>query len=217
MTLYDISVPIANGMPVWPGDPEVALRQVESIQAGAEANVSQIQMSVHTGTHIDAPKHFFDAGSATDQIPLRKLMGPTLVMVIESKAAVISAQLLRNHPEFNALQMAKKVLFKTRNSNYWHSTAQFQTAYVGVDASGARLLADLGLELVGVDYLSVAPFRETDEPHQILLEKSVVLLEGIDLSAAPAGWYELLCLPLALADCEGAPARAVLRTLPADK
>lgn len=209
---YDISIPITSEMIIWPGDSKVTIRQVSAIKEGADSNVSQLRMSVHTGTHIDAPKHFVDDGKTIDQIPLGKLTGPSLVMEIGQTISIITRNVLLKHSAFHRLEQAKKVLFKTRNSLLWHEGGKiFKKNYVGLDSSAAQLLADMDFDLVGVDYLSIAPFNETEAPHQILLEKEVVLLEGIDLSGIPQGFYELFCLPLLLQNCEGSPARAILR------
>lgn len=212
-TLYDITVPVSSGMLIWPGDPQVEVSQVSAIAQGAESNVSQLRMSVHTGTHIDAPKHFLDDGITIEQIDLQKLIGPVFVMVIGDEIPVITKETLEQHPAFTALGKVRKVLFKTANSTFWPgSSNEFQQDYVGLDHTAAQLLADLGMELVGVDYLSIAPYNETEAPHKILLEKEVVLLEGIDLSKVTEGHYDMVCLPLLLNGSEGAPARVILKS-----
>ncbi len=209
--IYDISLPISMKMPVWPGDPKVTVRQVASLEKGDEANISQIRMSVHTGTHIDAPRHFFDNGKTVDQIPLEKLIGEVLVVDVGEGVSVISDAVLKQCAQFNDLETASKVLFKTKNSNFWkEAPAYFHQDFVGIDTSGAEFLADLNLDLIGVDYLSIAPFTDTDRPHQILLKKEILLLEGINLADVPAGRYNLYCLPLNIEQCEGAPARVIL-------
>jgi arylformamidase len=209
--IIDITVPIKPGMTVWPGDPPVEVDRVCAISQGDESNVSRLRMSVHTGTHIDAPRHFLEDGKTIEQIPLEKLTGQAYVMVIGDDISVISKATLEHHPAYNALLKVRKVLFKTGNSMFWpDGTDEFQQNYVGLDASAAQFLAELGMDLVGVDYLSIAPFDETKEPHQILLSKEVVLLEGIDLSEVQEGYYDLYCLPLLLEGSEGAPARAIL-------
>ena len=210
---YDITVPISQDMLIWPGDPKVTLRQVSSISKGAESNITQLRMSVHTGTHIDAPKHFLDDGNTIDRISLEQLIGPVFVMVFEEEISLITKETITKHKDFDILSDIKKVLFKTRNSRLWHSDSKaFRKDFVGLDHSAAQLLADLGMELVGVDYLSIATFNETEEPHKILLEQGVVLLEGIDLTGVPQGSYELFCLPLLLQGCEGSPARVILKS-----
>jgi arylformamidase len=198
-------------MPVWPGDPKVALRRLSKIKDGEMSNVSQIRMSVHTGTHIDAPKHFIEMGSTVEEIPLEKMLGRTLVMEIPDTTEVISEQVLMSHPQREALEQANKVLFKTKNSTLWNSSeGLFDEDYVGIDTSGATFLSKLPLDLIGVDYLSIASYNDTTKPHLILLEKEIVLLEGIDLSKVKEGEYTLYCLPLLISGCEGSPARAIL-------
>jgi arylformamidase len=211
MRIYDISVPITPSMPTWPGDPPIELRLDSAIAAGDTANVSRLSMGVHTGTHIDAPKHFIDDGKTIGWIPLIKLIGEVLVLVVDSKETVISEQVLITHPGCGLLKSASKVLFRTRNSLLWQTHPHtFIKDYVGIDRSGAIFLNQFKLDLIGIDYLSIAPYEETDGPHQILLANETVLLEGLDLSDVPGGNYELFCLPLRLPDCEGAPARVIL-------
>ena len=211
MKIFDISLPINPRMAVWPGDPPVKLQQLSAIAHGANANVSQIEMSVHTGTHIDAPNHFIDSGKTIDELPLEKLIGQVLVMEIDHKVDIITESVLEKHPDGDLLKTAKKVLFKTRNSSLWkvHPT-EFQSDYVGINKSGASYLAKMTLDLIGMDYLSVTSFTDTVEPHQILLAKGIIMLEGIDLSGVSGGLYQLYCLPLNIEGCDGAPARAIL-------
>ena len=209
--MIDITIPITSSTPVWPGDPKPTVRQVSSIEAGDESNVTQIRMSVHTGTHIDAPKHFFKQGITIDQIPLSKLVGDALVVQIVNEVNIITAEVLSSHPQIDAIRCAKKILFRTKNSLLWQKyPAQFITEYVGIDTSGAEFLATFDLDLIGIDYLSIAPFHDLNIPHQILLAKGVVLLEGIDLSQVSDGIYRLMCLPLKITAVEGAPVRAIL-------
>ncbi len=211
MKVIDISLPLSPGLPVWPGDPSLELVQVSSISEGEIANVSRIAMSVHSGTHIDAPKHFIDGGKTVDRIPLTKLMGKALVIQMDDGVSVITEQVLRAHPDQDLLRKATKVLFRTRNSRLWQNPTQdFIEDFVAIDASGAAYLNTLNLDLIGIDYLSIAPFDQPTAPHEILLSGGTVLLEGLDLSQVESGDYEIICLPLKLTGCEGAPARAVL-------
>lgn len=211
MKIYDISLPISPSLPLWPGDPCVQLRQVSAISSGATANVSWIGMGVHTGTHIDAPKHFIDSGLTIEQIPLEKMIGKALLLEIDSTEGVISERVLESHPKRALLEKATKVLFRTRNSNFWaEGITDFRQDHIGIDTSGARFLSKLKLDLVGIDYLSVAPFAETRPPHLALLSENIIILEGIDLSQVPQGEYDLYCLPLLIPGCEGSPSRAIL-------
>ena len=209
--IYDISLPITPEMAVWPGDPKVTIRRVASLEKGDESNISQIRMSVHTGTHIDAPLHFIREGKSIGEVPLEQLVGEAVVLAVPDKVDVISREVLEGLPGLDALQTIKKVLFKTRNSRSGLVEAhEFNKDFVGLDSSGAQLLSGFDLDLVGVDYLSIASYHDTDRPHEILLEREVVLLEGLNLAEVPEGLYGLYCLPINLAGCEGAPARAIL-------
>lgn len=207
MRFYDITVPIENDMPVWPGDPPVRVVQVSSIAKGANANVSSLACGVHVGTHVDAPHHFLDGASTVEAMPLEALIGKAYVADLR-RAAVIDA---------TSLQRARipprtvRLLLRTRNSEIWkRGERKFQTDFVGVDASGAEWLVQRKVKLVGVDYLSVAPYGNSRPTHEILLGAGVVILEGVDLSRVPPGGYTLYCLPMKLAGSDGAPARAIL-------
>lgn len=209
--IYDISLPITPEMAVWSGDPKVTLRRVNSLDKGDSSNVTQIRMSVHTGTHIDAPLHFLKNGKSIGEIPLQKLTGKAFVMEMGEEVEVITQSVLEKHPQNEVLKTSSKVLFKTRNSSHLESWGSaFQKDYAALDSSGAKYLAQFDLDLIGVDYLSVAAYNDIKIPHQVLLEREIVLLEGINLAEVPAGIYDLYCLPMNLAECEGAPARVIL-------
>jgi len=211
MKIYDITLPISPDMAVWPGDPSVEIQQLSSIDNGEEANVSQIRLSVHTGTHIDAPKHFLQEAGSIDTLPIEKLMGEALVLSIDDKVDVIDEKTLKNHPNVDDLVNCRKVLFKTRNSQYWEENrTTFNENYIGLNTSAAAFLAELNLDLIGVDYLSIAAYTDSEAPHKILLGKKIILLEGINLHNVLPGTYNLICLPLPIVESDGAPARAIL-------
>jgi len=207
MRLYDITVPVENGMRVWPGDPAVRLDRVASIAQGAHANVSSLSCGVHVGTHVDAPVHFLDGGPAVEAMPLDALIGRAFVADLR-RATRIDAEAL---DKARIPPRVQRILFRTRNSEFWRRGEKtFQTGFVAVDASGAEWLVRRKVRLVGVDYLSVAPYKDSRATHQILLGAGVVILEGVDLSRVPSGAYQLYCLPMKLVGSDGAPARAVL-------
>jgi len=211
MRIYDISIPISPSMAVWPGDPPVKISQLSSIKQGDDSNTSQLSLCVHTGTHIDAPKHFLQGSESIDKLPLEKLMGEVLVMQLMNDVDVIDDKSLKSHPKLDDLLHCSKVLFKTRNSQNWENNQnKFTDKYVGLNTSAAAFLAELNLDLIGVDYLSIATYDDSEKPHKILLNKEIVLLEGINLHDVHPGIYNLFCLPLPIVDCDGAPARVIL-------
>jgi len=208
MRIYDITVPLSPSLPVYPGDPAVAITPVAQLQWGDAANVSRLTLSSHTGTHLDAPRHFFHTGLAIDGIAPHVLMGPARVCAFPDATTHLTADDLWPL----GLAGTRRLLFKTPNSALWERTG-FQTNYVALTESAARLLVDLGVQLVGIDYLSVDAFERQDFPvHRVLLGAGVLILEGLDLRTVAPGDYELLALPLLLQDGDGAPARAILRT-----
>ena len=204
--IYDISVPIRSGGLVYPGNPEVEITLEQAVAKGAGANVSSIRFGSHTGTHADAARHFFDDGQSVDRIPLERLIGPALLLSFPDDLRAIGAADLRNHD----LKGRTRILLRTRNSALL-SQKEFVRDYTYLAPDGAQYLVDNGVELVGVDYLSIEQFHSGHhKTHRILLERSVVILEGLDLSVPAPGEYELICLPLRIEGCDGAPARAVL-------
>jgi arylformamidase len=204
--IYDISVPIHSGGLVYPGNPEVEITLQQAVAKGAGANVSSIRFGSHTGTHADAARHFFDDGQSVDRIPLERLIGPALLLSFPDDLRAISAADLRNHD----LKGRTRILLRTRNSALL-SQKEFVRDYTYLAPDGAQYLVDNGVELVGIDYLSIEQFHSGHhKTHRILLERSVVILEGLDLSVPAPGEYELICLPLRIEGCDGAPARAVL-------
>ena len=204
--IYDISVPIRSGGIVYPGNPEIDITLQQAVAKGAGANVSAIRFGSHTGTHADASRHFFDDGQPVDQIPLDRLIGPALLVSFPDNVRAIGAAELKAHD----LRGRTRILLRTRNSALL-SQKQFAPDYTYLAPDGAEYLVDKGVELVGIDYLSIEQFHSGHHrTHRTLLAKSVVILEGLDLSAPPPGEYQLICLPLRIEGCDGAPARAVL-------
>lgn len=208
MHIYDISLPISPGMPVWPGDPSVILERVKKIEEGANSNVSHLSLSAHTGTHVDAPYHFLGGDSPTiDRLPLKLLTGRAYVLHLPD-VDLITASVLE---KAEIPPRTRRLLLKTRNSDYWLNPGlSFQTDFVAISPDGAHHLVERGVKLVGIDYLSVAPYGDSRPTHQVLLKAGVVLLEGLDLSKVSQGRYTLHCLPLKLVGSDGAPARAIL-------
>lgn len=210
MRIYDATVPIAETLPVWPGDPPVRIERVQSISRGDAANVSRLHLGSHTGTHVDAPHHFVSQGLTVDRLPLELLVGPAVVADVEPKG-----NLAIDVPDLASIQLPKdttRVLLRTRNSLLWksHQTG-FERNYVHLSIPAARWLVQRGIRLIGADYLSVeAPDVDEHRVHHTLLGAGVVIVEGLDLSQVPAGPCQLICLPLKIKGGDGAPARVLL-------
>lgn len=191
----DISLPIGPEMPVWPGDPRVVVEPISRVEDGDVAAVSRLALGTHTGTHVDPPAHFVPGGLTVDGLPLELLVGPAVV-IDAAGGAPIDARLLE---ALGVPPGTARLLLRT----------QAATGLVTLD--GAEWLVDRGVRLVGVDTLSIEPETDDYPVHRVLLGGGVIIVEGLDLTAAPPGPYELLCLPLRVAGGDGAPARAVLR------
>jgi arylformamidase len=211
--IYDLSVPISVNLPTYPGDPRVEIDDWSSLANGDGANVTGLRFGAHTGTHVDAPAHFIEGAKKVESLSLDVLIGEAQVIQVPNDRLTIDETFVAA----NCQSGTKRVLFKTRNSAFWtKDPTDFREDFTYVEPAAAQWLVDHGARLVGVDYLSVEKFHSQDHVvHRTLLAHEVIILEGLNLSEVPAGKYELICLPLRLRTNlgDGAPARAVLRTL----
>lgn len=200
----DVSIPLRVGMPQWPDDTPARFHRIMEVAKGDRFTLTIASMTVHTGTHVDAPAHYIPGGSTIDAMPADAMAGQARVIEIHDPAAIRKAEL-----SGQAIAKGERVLFKTRNSARCWKTDEFVADAVELTDDAARFLADTGVRCVGIDYMSVG----SDEAHRILLGAGVWCIEWLNLEDAPAGACEFLCLPLRVAGAEGAPARALLRPL----
>ncbi len=211
MKIYDVSVPVSSETPVYEGDPSVDIKLKLSIENGDDANVSQICMGVHTGTHVDAPNHFIGGTKKVIDLDLETLIGKCRVVELDDDVMSIEPEHVED------LSGVERVLFKTRNSEFWtHFELGFRKDFTYISPAAANVLVKKGLKLVGIDYLSVEAFdAESPETHITLLKNEVIILEGLDLRKVTTGDYELICLPLKISGGagDGSPSRTVLRTI----
>jgi arylformamidase len=206
MKLIDISVPLDDKLASYPGNTPFSIEPIKRIARGDSSNVSTLHMSAHSGTHVDAPRHFFDSAPGTEALSLEMLIGRTRVIEIPTRKAVTWEDLA-------AFDLSEDVrlLLKTSNSRLWGSP-EFHSEFIGLTESAARHLVDHGVKLVGVDYLSVEVFHTPGAPaHHVLLGAGTVVIEGLNLRDVDPGVYDMFCLPLRVSGCDGAPARVVLR------
>jgi arylformamidase len=208
MTLYDISLGLSPDLPVWPGDQRIILEQVESMDRGAHANVTRFTMSAHAGTHVDAPHHFLNDHRTVEQLPLDILTGKCFVLDLSALAGHITAEDLA---KAEIPPDTIRLLVKTKNSAHWLSEERvFFEEFQAITEEGALWLVEHGIRLVGVDYLSVAPYKQSVPTHTVLLKAGIIVLEGVNLSGVHQGEFELCCLPMKLVGSDGAPARVIL-------
>ena len=209
MPIYDVTVAISEDVPIYKGDPGVEVSPFKSIAGGDSANVSQISFGVHTGTHVDAPNHFVEGGKRVHEIDPEKLMGPCRVVAIGDEVIAIEPE------HVGDITGVERVIFKTRNSQFWSEPERgFRSDFSYLTPATAKLLVENGVVLVGIDYLSIEKSGSPGHPvHVTLLEKEIVILEGLDLRKVSGGDYELICMPLKYigAGGDGAPARTFLR------
>ena len=206
--IYDVTVPITNTMPVWPGDPAVQLLPKSHLSRDKSHTVrlTSIEMGSHTGTHLDAPYHFVEGGRQLHEIPLEQLIGKATVFEVPGVRSIGRGDLERL--KWDGVE---KVLFKTDNSKHWQDN-KFYEDFVYLEPEGAEFLVELGIRLAGIDYLSIDKFKSEKHPtHFVLLRKNVVILEGLNLNSVPPGEYTLFALPLNLSGADGAPTRVILK------
>lgn len=207
----DISVPVRNGMVHWPGDPPFQLERTMRQEKGDVCTLSRITLSVHTGTHMDAPLHFIPNAPTIDSMPIDATVGRARVIAIRDRKAIHREELLEHE-----IVDTERILFKTGNSDHAWNSDEFDEDFIYIARDAAEYLAEIGVRCVGVDYLSVGGYKQDAiETHQALLGAGVWVVEGLNLSGIEPGDYEMVCLPLKLVDAEGAPARAILRSIEA--
>ena len=200
-------MPLRAGMVRWPGDPEVRIQQVADMAAGDVCNLTHIDMSAHTGTHMDAPRHFTADGVSMSAWKAEDTVGRCRVVEISDPVAIRAEEVMACAPRAGEI-----LLFKTRNSALTGEGFCEEFVYLAADA--ARVLAEARVRTVGIDYLSIGGFaNDLVETHVIVLGAGIWVIEGLCLAGVAAGEYELCCLPLKIEGADGAPARALLRKI----
>jgi arylformamidase len=207
MKIYDISLALSANTTRWVTAQPFELIERKRMSKGDANNSSSMHTSVHAGTHMDAPFHFVPDGLTIEKLSLDLFIGPARVCAVQPGTRITATDVAKA-----GVQGETRVLFKTRNSALLR-TGVYDASFAPFSVDGARALVDLGVKLVGLDYLSAAAADEQVPVHRAFLDHGVILLEGIDLSEVPPGRYELFCPPVKLAGSDGAPCRAVLREI----
>ena len=213
MPIYDLTVPLTNDMASYPGDPGVQITDWSSLARGDSANVTRLNFGAHSGTHVDAPAHFIEGAAKSESLALESLIGEAEVIDVPDSCLSIGKEFVSDVYESGN----SRVLFKTRNSKFWQEYAtEFRQDFTYLELEAAEYLAEQGVKLVGIDYLSIEQFGQKQHPtHLALLSRGIVIVEGLNLTGISGGRYELICLPMRIrsGQGDGAPARAVLRTI----
>jgi arylformamidase len=202
MRWVDVTRPMRPGMAVWPGDPAFEFAPLGRIGKGDSCNTSLLTFSTHTGTHVDAPWHFEQDGRTLDQVDPAVFFGEAAVMEIPDVPVIAASDL-------GEARLPERLLIKTRNSGFGLDDP-FHTDFTALAPDAAQRLVDDGVRLVGIDYLSIAPFKKGAAAHHVLLGNNVFVVEGLVLRDIEPGVYAFVVLPLAVADADGAPCRAFI-------
>lgn len=204
----DVSVPVRTGMVHWPDNPGVRVERFFEIgKDGKPCNLSVVSMTVHTGTHMDSPLHFIKNGKTMDALPFDATVGPCRVIEVKDTESIKV-----EHLKGQRLKAGERILFKTRNSKRSWKTDKFDENFIYISKEAAAFLAKAKIRTVGVDYLSVGGyFKDGIETHLEILGAGIWIIEGLNLEKIKPGRYELMCLPVKMEGCDGAPARALLR------
>ncbi len=205
-TRYDVTLPFGIGVPAWPGEPMPVITRLADMDKGDDCTVTRLDFAVHYATHLDAPLHFVKGGGDVAGLALDVLMGPCQLVRIDNEIDAIGPE------AFEIAPGCTRLLVKTRNSALWDDPAHaFHRDFTAFTPEGAQWLVDRGIRLVGIDYLSVQRFYDSEPAtHRILLGAGVIAVEGLDLRAVEPGEYHLTCLPLRLVGADGSPCRVVL-------
>ncbi len=208
----DVSATLDPAMtPVYEGNAPLSFEFMLDMRKGDGVTLSKYSLGAHSGTHIDAPQHFIRDGAPVDKVPLDPLIGPARVIDIPDSIQAINAAELNRH----AWKGAERLIFRTRSSvRGWMSSPTFHHDFAYVAPDAAQLIADAGVKLVGIDYISIEQFGgPAPLTHRILLGKGIPIIEGFALETIAPGDYDLIVLPIKVAGHEGAPARAVMRKI----
>jgi arylformamidase len=209
---YDISVPLKQGMAYFPTDPvPPKIYRFSDRALGSKVTMSMLEIISHTGTHIDSPLHFIEGGSTISDMPLDATVGPARVIEIKDKVKISAAELKKHN-----IKKGERVLFKTRNSPTGYEAEKFNDDYCYLDGAAADYLAEKGVRLVGIDFITIGTMKVPDninKTHTALLGAGIYVLEDCALAGVPPGEYELLCLPLLMWNGDAGPCRAILRPL----
>lgn len=204
---YDLTLEIHNDSTIFPGDPKVNLTAFQSIKHGDVCNITNLNLGSHTGTHIDAPKHFYDEGKTIDLIPFTSLIGKVKLFDL---SYVNNNKICREDLDKLDIEENDIVFIKTTNSQLYNEL-KFSKEYVYLDSSAAKYLAKKKIATLGFDYFSVEKYdADISEVHYILLKENVVIIEGLDLRAVTEGYYDVYALPLRLKNIDGSPVRVII-------
>lgn len=199
MNVIDVTRPLSGGVLIYPGDKTPSFRQTDN----GRYLISDLHMSSHTGTHIDAPSHYLKEGQTIDAIPLSHLLGRCRVIDLSrtGKTRITSDDLE------DKIRGAERLLLKT----WFSGKDSFIEDYPCLDIAAASLITGSGIACVGIDSPSIESFNCDGSVHCKLLSHGCIIIELLDLSGVPEGDYEMAALPLRLTGLDGSPARVILR------
>ena len=209
----DVTYPIFENMTGWPGQPSTQLETLSCMHCGDSAQVSVLHMSVHSGSHMDAPNHFLAEGIDISRSPFEVGLGPVRIAALTPEAEVNPEDIRAYEARTRPLETGERLILRTPNSDkgLWLQQ-EFNVDYHAIGPAAADYIARKKLALIGVDYLSVGPFHEGNpQTHRTLLGAKVWIIEGVDLRRVEEGDYEMICLPLRIVGADASPIRILIR------
>jgi len=208
--IYDISLAIGPGLPTWPTSEGFRTRWAMRIDQGDSANVSVLEADVHTGTHVESGLHFIADGEPIERTPIERFVGPAVVVEVDGDE-VSAAALERARSSGGIPEGTTRLLVKTKNSERWaRGWGAFDPVYVALTRDASEWIAASGIQLVGLDHLSIQRYGDDGETHRVLMRAGLTILEGLNLAGVAPGTYTLVAAPLKLVGTEAAPTRALL-------
>ena len=210
MRIYDISLPVDGQLAGWPGDTPYRFNWTCRISDGSSVNLGEVGMSIHTGTHIDAPLHVRDHVPSMEGVDLSAFIGPAIVADVTG-IPTIEVKDIHLAIAGRDLREAPRLLLKTGG---WIDHGRFPETIPTLALDVPDWLGSFGLRLIGFDVPSVDQIDSKNLPiHNALINHGISILESLNLSDVAPGAYELIALPLRLVGADGSPVRAILRDL----
>jgi arylformamidase len=204
---YDLSANISEDMVVFPGDPEFKRDEVSTLESGSDFHLCQLHFGNHMGTHIDFPAHVIKGGKTSNDFDIADLIGNGLIIEVPPGELSVTKDFVKKH----SILCNDFVFFRTANSKLSKYT-KFSDKYVYIEPDAAEELINIGVKIVGIDYMSVDKYDSVGLPvHKSLLSRDILVVEGLELNNVPMGRCKIFIMPIKINGMDGLPVRVVAR------